>query len=507
MLKRKLWQKPPYSYLLGLTGVAIVTFGISYTHTDTFANASMLYLLLVTLCALFLGRMSAVISSFACFLVCDFFFVDPRYQLTVSSPSEWLALCTFLVTSTIIGQLTAMLRAQVEAATKASKQTQVLADASWLVASDVDSDRVLKKLLKQVATTMSTKEAALMLALHEEQAARWLLPEDNQTMPAFSDKAVAFVMANSQPINWQTDKHWEKALVMETHPDAIYIPLTFESERLGLLYLLLNDGASLTVDERNLITSLANHMAVVVHRDNLLRMKMKAQALSEADKLKTALLSMVSHDFRTPLTSIKASVGTLLQQETMEASVQANLLQAIDEDTDRLNKMVGNILNLSKLEAGAWRPLIEQIPITELIGGALSSFSEPEESARLKVHIAPEVNEVSVDSVQMTQVLANLIENALKYSGAEVNLNVLKREEEVVFEVCDRGMGLQSGEEEQIFLPFFRSPDLREGAIPGMGIGLAVCKGLVEAHGGHLTARNRNDGGATFSVCLPALRV
>lgn len=231
----------------------------------------------------------------------------------------------------------------------------------------------------------------------------------------------------------------------------------------------------------------------------------QAQALLEADRLKTSLLSMVSHDFRSPLTSIKTGVTTLLQEGPVwDAAIQKELLAGINEETDRLNRMVGNILALSRLEADAWRPQCETVALDELVGAVLDSFSA-EENGRIKVSLKAAPVEVCLDMVQMVQVLHNLLENALKYSPREspVHLEAKQQDNSLVIEVIDEGAGLAPDEEKHIFERFYRAPRWRESSLPGTGIGLAVCSGLVEAHGGRLTAENRDEGGAVFRVTLP----
>jgi two-component system sensor histidine kinase KdpD len=214
---------------------------------------------------------------------------------------------------------------------------------------------------------------------------------------------------------------------------------------------------------------------------------------------------MVSHDFRSPLTGIKAGVTTLLQEGApVSPETYRELLCGIDQETDRLNRMVGNILALSRLEAGAWRPQREPTPVTELIGPALATFSASE-NARVQVEVEGGFPELDVDPVQMVQVMRNLAENALKYSPADqpVEIRALREETEAVLCVLDRGPGLDPGTEERIWEPFYRAPGLEETALPGTGIGLAVCRGLVEAHGGRLLAHNRKGGGACFTLRLP----
>jgi two-component system sensor histidine kinase KdpD len=214
---------------------------------------------------------------------------------------------------------------------------------------------------------------------------------------------------------------------------------------------------------------------------------------------------MVSHDFRSPLASIKASVTGLLQEGVVwDAATQRELLSGVNQETDRLNRMVGNILALSRLDADAWRPQRELTPLAELVGATLDSFSAAD-NRRIQVRLDTGLPEVCLDPVQIVQVLHNLIDNALKYSPtpAIVELHARRSAAMLIMEVLDRGPGLPRGEESRVFERFYRAPGLQESAVPGVGIGLAVCRGLVEAHGGQLTAMPRVGGGAVFRIILP----
>ncbi len=243
---------------------------------------------------------------------------------------------------------------------------------------------------------------------------------------------------------------------------------------------------------------------LVAMRDALMKAQSEASALADADRLKTALLSMVSHDFRSPLTAIKASVSTLLSEgQPFDPETQRGLYQTIDQESDRLNRLIGNILDLSRLEAGAWRPKLEATPVSELVGMVLDHFSE-EFNKRITVSIDPNISDISIDSVQMVQVTKNLVENALKYSPADSTVEIVARKQgqQVLIEVLDRGRGLSTEDISHIFEPFYRGVGLQESSVPGLGIGLAVCRGLVQANGGILAARNREGGGSIFTISL-----
>jgi two-component system sensor histidine kinase KdpD len=313
-------------------------------------------------------------------------------------------------------------------------------------------------------------------------------------------------MEHGHPLGWEDESYdWQRALAPELSPGEIYLPLLMEGRAYGVLRLERGETQPLTPAQRDVVYSLANLAALVLERDRLLRDTAEARALAETDRLKTALLSMVSHDFRSPLASIKASIAGLRHRDGLpDPEIEQELLEAIDHQADRLNRMVGNILALSRLEANAWQPQRERISPSELVGAVLDAFDE-EMGRRIHVAVEPALADVCLDPVQIGEALRNLLENALKYSPPErtVELRASERDGSLVLEVLDRGPGLPPGEESRVFERFYRLPGLSESAVPGMGLGLAICRGLVEAHGGRITAHNRPGGGAAFQITLP----
>ncbi|NUP98750.1 MAG: hypothetical protein HUU35_02720, partial [Armatimonadetes bacterium] len=315
---------------------------------------------------------------------------------------------------------------------------------------------------------------------------------------------VAFVLREGWSVAWRGPQHWQRPDGPEVPAGVSYLPLLSQGGVLGVLFLDVGPDRLLTPLERQVVDSLANLAGIALHREHLVRRDAEARAVVEADRLKTALLSMVSHDFRSPLTSIKATVtGLLSDGEPLDSATLRELLEGADHEVDRLNRMVENVLALSRLEAGAWQPQIEITSLDELVGAALDGFSAAD-NQRLSVVRRGEA-EVAVDPVQMVQVLRNLLQNALKYSPVDrpVELVIQAERRRLRFEVLDRGPGLPPGEEQRVFEPFYRAAHHRETADSGVGLGLAVSRGLVEAHGGHLTAANRDGGGALFRGELP----
>lgn len=473
-----------FSFVLTTAGVFLFTAFISWLHLDEqVANVAMLYLFLVILAALAVGRGAAIWTSVASFLAFNWFFVSPRYTFHVKVLTDWSVLVVFLFIATVTGQLMALLKARAWEARQHEREAAALAEASWAVASQLDIKSALSEVLRQVSKVVEVDSAAFV------------------SMKNGAPQVVA---------SFPSDVRGAALLVLsEDAPGVMHLPIQMKDTTFGYAVLKLPDRDSLTQNQQKIIDSLLSHSAIVFQREQLMQAETKAQALADADRLKTALLSMVSHDFRSPLTSIKASVSTLMDDGApLNAETKQALHYAIDQETDRLNRMVGNILDLSRLEADAWHPKLEWTPISELIGMALDQFSE-ENNGRIDVKIDPAVAEINVDCVQIVQVIKNLVENALKYSSAEkrVYITVSKEDDAAIIEVLDRGRGIREADFEHLFEPFFRSSDLQESSIPGVGVGLAVCRGLVEAHGGSLTAKNRDNGGAVFRVNLPMQQI
>jgi two-component system sensor histidine kinase KdpD len=465
-------------------GVGLLTWIISAWNLEASkASVPILYLLIVIVAAVLSGRTAAVWASVSSFLAFNWFFVTPRYTFTVQEPSEWITLSMFLLTAIVTGQLMALLKVRASEAHERQKEATALSEASWAIASKLDTKSALNEVVKQIDKVIELEAAAVVV--HQDGMRKVVAVYPANTSESFT------AIAGKQNVDSLTD--------------GIILPIEMNDTTFGNLFITLSSGNSLTAAQKRTVQTLLNHAAVILQKDGFMQIQTRAQALADADKLKTALLSMISHDFRSPLTSIKASVSTLLGEgKPLEHETKRGLYQTIEQETDRLNRIVGNILDLSRLEAGAWKPKYESVQVSELIGMALSPFSS-EQNKRIVVKLDDKLNEINVDTVQIVQVLKNLVENALKYSPPDsmVHVETTMEHSEVKIKVLDRGRGISEEELPHIFEPFFRGTGLQESSVPGVGIGLAVCRGLVEAHGGNLTAENRAEGGAVFSITLP----
>lgn len=503
------WSSKLLPYGVAIAGVAMATWLLCQLPATHHVAINLFgYLMVVIGMALYFGSGPAIVTSLLAYAAYAWFFGAPLYDLSVRDPGEWLALVMFLLTAVVTGQLMAMLRAHADEARRRAHEAAALADVSWSIAAQIDQEQALSVALHRLVDILGAQFAAVVVG--EDAGLRLVTAygSNDQSLPDLTDAAFKQVLASGQPIGWQ--EYWCQSAGATGSGEAsmaAYLPLQVEHRVLGVLFLKLDLSRSPMLTERRVAESLANLAAVIMERERLARATKDVQVLAEADRLKTALLSMVSHDFRSPLASIKASVSSLLQDGSpLAPGAQRELLEGVDQEVDRLNHLVGHILNLSRLEAGAWRPNLEPIPPVELIGSALTPFGAGAYQ-RIVTRVDANLAEAWVDAVQMAQVIHNLVDNALKFSAPDgiVELDARTVDDRLVMTIADRGPGLEPGDEERIFERFYRAPKLRESNVPGVGLGLAVCKGLVEAHAGSLVAERREGGGSLFRIELPLL--
>jgi len=284
----------------------------------------------------------------------------------------------------------------------------------------------------------------------------------------------------------------------------VFTPLLAEGRSWGVVHVgPRGDNRPYALPQQRLILALADHAAVAFARQSLSDQAAQSQALREADVLKSTLLSLVSHELRTPLAAIKASADALLQSAWDEAAWM-EALQSINDEADRLGGLVGKLLDLSRLEAGAWQPDLDWCDLVDVLGTALARLPD-DQSRRVRVDAPVDFPLVRADFVQIAQVLTNLLENALKYSPpqSDVDVGFVADNGLVRVEVADTGPGVPSDQAEAIFNTFQRLDCHRRHGPSGTGLGLTICRDIIRAHGGRIWADNAPLGGAVFSFTLP----
>ena len=505
-----------YAVALALTALVTAAIGIVRQSANV-ANISILYLLAVLVTAVAFGSLPAVFASVAAFVAFDFFFVEPTHHFTVSNTEEWVALAVLLVTGVITGQLAAALRQRAREAERREREAVVLYDVVRLMqapdlreALTAVAERLRDELELAAVIVDFGPEAPLALQAEAGDPDALQLARLPRLPPVqILSQATAPASSRSGPLGrWirvvpplsQTVAHAEREDRLRK------IPIDLQSDQIGHLILVRRpDARSLSSADDRLLLAVANQLGLTVERVRLREVATEAEILQRTDELKSALLNAVSHDLKTPLASIVASAGSLLQEDVAWTDEERReFARAIEEEAGYLNRLVGNLLDLSRIEAGSLRPDKDWYDLSALVDDVLGRLRPVTEQHPIVVDVPDDLPPVPLDYLEIGDVLFNLIENATKYTppGTEIRVSARQNAEEVRLEVADRGPGIPPQNIRRLFEPFYRAKG-PESRPTGMGLGLAVAKGLVEAHGGRIWAENAPEGGARFVFALP----
>ena len=516
---RQLVRRDAFGYITALVFVAVVTGVVAIVRVlADVSNVSMLYLLAVLASAVLFGSGPASVASIAAFLAYDVFFIEPRYQLTVDRTDEWVALGLLLVTGVITGQLAAALRDRAREAERREREAVVLYDVVRLI-----NDPEVRSSLTAVAERVRMELGLSAVVVSVEGGAGGHEPfalsvESGDAADADLARAMvglpsAILAPGKAPTARRagTPGRWIKIVPPTARGDASMrershqIAIQVHGKRAGALVVVRRaDAPSFRREDDRLLSHVATQLGSALERIQLRDEATQAEILRRTDELKTALLNAVSHDLRTPLASILASAGSLLQEDVQwSESEKRDFARAIEEEAQRLNRLVGNLLDLSRIEAGSMRPDKGWYDLGALIDGVAGRLRGVIGEHPLILTVPDDLPPIFLDYVEVDQVLSNLVENAAKYTPDRAEISILARRlgEELEVEVADRGPGIREDDLPHLFDAFYRAA--RPDQPRGTGLGLAVARGLIEAHGGRIRAENRLDGGARFVFSLP----
>ncbi len=455
------------------------------------ANVIMLYLLAAVAVAIKFGRGPSIFASFLSVASFDFFFVPPRFSFQVSDTQYLFTFVIMLAVSLIISNLTANLRYQARIASFRERRTNALNAMSKALSSALMVNQIIEISNEHLVGIFQAKIAILLPDSHE--AIRQPLT-GSSSIPEHLDLGVA---------QWVYDNQQRAGLGTNTLPanSLLYIPLQAPMRTRGVLAIAPTQKRQIfQPEQQRLLDTFAAQIALALERVHYVDVAQDALISIEAERLRNSLLSAISHDLRTPLTAIMGLASTL--QTNISETTRTELIQGINEEARHMNSLIINLLDMAKLQSGKVMLNKQWQPIDEVIGSALRLSSPLTNSGfKVSVEIAPNLPLLSFDSVLIERVLCNLIENAVKYGRDQILVEATLFHDEFIVSVTDNGRGLPDGMGEKIFDKFTRGE--KESSTYGVGLGLAICKSIIEAHQGKIWATNLPAQGAKISFTLP----
>lgn len=489
---RRQWR--PWIWATAIVGASTAVAWLMFYHFDL-SNLIMVYLLGVVAVASRYGRGPSVLACLLSVAAFDFFFVPPYLTFAVHDTQHFITFGVMLVVALVISQLTVRIRWQAETARQRERRTAALYALSRELAGTRGVPNILQAAARHIAEVFRGQVAVF-------------LPDASGRLVAHTDLPGRFDVDASEhgTIQWVHAHQQAAGLGTATLPGAkaLYLPLSASGGALGVLGVRPEDPHSLDAPEHlHQLETFANQTALALERARLADEAQQAQLRVEAERLRSSLLSSVSHDLRTPLASITGAASSLLEAPSpLDALTHRGLLETIQEESERLSRLVNNLLQMTRLESGSLQLRKDWHPLEEVVGAALGRLKGPLGDRSVTARLPEDLPLVPIDDVLIEQVLINLLDNAVKYTpgGSPIEVAAWADEGSVTVEVADRGPGLAAGEEGQVFEKFYRGQPAKDR---GAGLGLAICRGFIQAHGGRIWADNRPEGGAAFRFTIP----
>ncbi len=491
------WQphRPIGRYLFALGLVVFSTLlGLSVRDRFEPTNIVMLYLASVVISAVFLGRGPSLFAAITGVLAFDFFLVPPYHTFAVNQTQYLVTFAMLFTVSLVISSLTAQGREQAEAALRRESQTSAL----YNLGRDLTSAPDLKKVAEVIISNISQAFGRDVVIFLSESGRIHPFASSPDYQPDENELAVAeWAFLHDQPAGRGTD----------TLPAASIrcLPLKTSNGSIGVLGIHPKEADGfLTPEQRQTLTAFTNQAALALERANLAEKARQTELLQVAEKLQTALLNSISHDLRTPLVSITGALTSLDEHsEMLDDENRRSLVVTAREEADRLNRLVGNLLSMTRIESGSIKLHSEPNDVQDLIGTALEQLGRRADKNQIKVDMPANFPLVPMDFALMVQVIVNLLENACKYSpeGSMIDVSASMDDTKISLKVMDHGVGIPTGDLSRVFDKFYRVQ--RPENVSGTGLGLSISKGIVEAHHGQVRASNREGGGTILEVELP----
>ena len=479
-------------YIQALAVIAAVTVG-AFPLTPLIGPhaTALVFLLSVVLLALFVERGPTLAAAAMSALLWEFFFLPPVFAFRITHFEDAMLFVTYFVVALVLGHLTTRIRHQEEA----QREREARATALYLLTrhlnESVDLDHMVVRIAEQIQASFGAEVA--LLVLHSDHSL------------AAHPKSTLQIPENEQDIPPWTLDHRQRAGKSTPHftsAASLYIPLLTGRGVVGVLALHPTHPDGWTAQQEILLDAFSQQIAMALDRHRLNALSEKAKILAESERLSKNLLDSMSHEIRTPIAAIQGATGNLIELQDHDTQMRHAMIAEIQEATERLNRLVGNVLEASRLEAGAVKPRPNQCDVRELIHVALADTERELTGHKVTLEIAPGLPLVPLDFVLTQQALINLLSNSACHTpaGTAVEIGARLEGDSLVLSVADGGPGIPPECLPRVFDKFYRVPNSRTG---GTGLGLSLVKGFIEAQGGRVAVANRAGGGVMFILRLP----
>ena len=449
----------------------------------------LVFLFAVVLLALKVGRGPVLLAGALSGLIWNFFFLPPRFTLAIQQLEDAVLLGLYVVVAVVLGQLVAQIRAQEQAERRREEHAVALCNFTRDLAEAASCDEIVWQLISQVGRVFRAEVAVVLLR--------------NDILIAHPDSSLSLSEGELGVSDWSVRQRKPAGRFTDNLPGAesFHLPLTTERKALGVLVVKLTD-AILTPARRDLLESFARQSALILDRVDLRTVAEQSRVLAESEKFSRTLLNSISHELRTPLAASTSAASALASTDDLSLEHRQSLTNEILEANARLNRVVGNLLDVARLEAGKISPRLDWYDACDLVQTTWREFKGELTSHRVVLHLPTEPVLVRLDFALMQHVLGNLLLNAAAYTpaGSLIEVTAQRLERELILSVADHGPGFPMEWLPRIFDKFFRAPNAQS---KGSGLGLTLVKGFVEAHGGEVKASNRPEGGARVVLRLP----
>ncbi len=479
--------------IMAASGVGFILDGLNLPES----NIALAYLLSVLMVALWSGLRPAILASMGSILGITVFFTEPRWTLIVPTTQAWLTLAFFLIVAVIVSNIASRLKKQIEATQESVRRTTNLYEFGRKITAAATLDDVLWAVVHHIAATITGSSLVLLPKGEDLVIAAGYPPED--ILDDKSSAAADWAWSHGQPAG--------RGSTTLPVADWLFLPMRTARGPVGVVGVQMTTDADLpTPATMRLLETLADQAAVALERTTLAADMETSKVAGERERLRTALLTSLSHDLRTPLVSIMGAASSLVTLDgVLDSTNRRDLAQTIQDEAERLNRFVQNLLDMTKLGSGALKPRVDWVDLHDVVEAAVKRMERLARSHTLRVEIQPEMPLLCLDALLMEQMLFNLLDNACKYAPGGTTVKVWARvlPTHVAIEIADQGPGIPAEDRERVFDMFYRVSQT-DSQTAGTGLGLGICRGIIQAHNGTLHAEPGLHGiGACMVIHLP----